>query len=170
MGYHWCHWERIEFNMSSHLWNIAVMFCIETNVTRPRPHLLTSCYSVFFCGLCNPASSSHHTKLQLNQLFSSFDINLHVFKLWTSSGHLHFKWRHNISPFYRPYHPVSPCEIPSQSVILFPGYGHTCFEIDDIIRPRPLLVTSQCLISLYDLSPCNPISACNSIGCLVPEI
>ena len=92
-------------------------------------------------------------KFQLNRTFGSWDIDIHILELMTSSGHAHFWWRHKTWSVDRPCHPISACKVSTKLGLWFLRYWHSYFEVDDVIRPCPLLVTSHCFVFWLHLPP-----------------
>ena len=68
------------------------------------------------CSLIDLVTLYPPAKFQLNRTFGFWDINIHILKLMTSSGHAHFWWRHTVSSSDSPYHQKPACKVASQSL------------------------------------------------------
>ena len=137
-----CVWWN-SFSPYIHLQRFNSIACPVREISRWRHQATTTFSDVIILGILTYLVAwCFSVKFQLNWTFRSWDIDIHILKLLTSSGHACFRWRNWTLPSNRPWHSVSTCKVSTQSDFYFLRYWHSHFEIDDVIMPRPLSLTS----------------------------
>ena len=106
-------------------------------------------------------------KFQVNRAFGTWDVDIHILKLMTSSGHALFWWRHKTLLDGRLCHSISACKVSTQSDIWFltfifwSWWRHQATPtFDDVTKIGRVL----------DLSIYIVLESFISIGHVVPEI
>ena len=107
--------------------------------------------------LVDPGTLYHSAKLPLGQVYSSWDMDIYVLKLMTSSGYANF-------------HPGHDDKLSRLGIFIHwkASNGLLCAVVplsNCSLTPRPLSMASQYLVFWQNLTLYTTVSSCNSTAC-----